>query len=191
MSSSESSGTIPRAVPRPGVRAPGRRFFLISMAALVGCGFTPAYGPNSAASALRGSVIVDAPTNRDTFDLVTQLERRFGQPVAPRYALSYNLSIREDGVGVTPEQEITRFNVLGQVTFSLRDTSSGAVLSSGSVDTFTGYTAGAIDVTASPPRTSSTISTLAAKRDAHARLMLTLADQIVARLIATSAGWVK
>lgn len=168
-----------------------RRAFLVSAFFVAGCGFTPAYGPGGPALALRGSVVVDAPGNRDSFDLTGQLERKFGPAQTPRYSLSYRLNIREDGVGVTSEQELIRFNVVGTATFSLHDISSGALLTSGSVDNFTGYAVGAIDTSATPPRTSSTIATLAARRDARSRLMVALADQIVTRLVATSGNWLQ
>lgn len=168
-----------------------RRHFLISAAALSGCGFTPAYGPGGAANALRGSVTVDAPNNRNEFDLVTHLERRLGQAQTDRYQLSYKLSTSQEGVGVTPQQEIIRYNLVGKVTFTLRDTRTNAILTNGSVDTFTSYSVRALDVSAMPPRTNSTVSTIAATRDAYSRLMVALGDQLVARLVATSPDWAK
>jgi len=173
----------------PARATPTRRFFLVSTLLFAGCGFTPAYGPGGAASVLRGTVIVDPPTDRNSFNLVGQLERKFGQVLTPRYALSYTLRVSEDGVGVTPEQELVRFNVVGKATYSLRDISSGSLLTSGSVNNFTAYTVGSIDTSVSPPRTSSTIATLAAKRDARSRLMVAIADQIFTKLIATSGDW--
>ena len=56
----------------------------------------------------------------------------------------------------------------------LTDTASGAQLGSGVVNSFTGYSA-----------TASTVVTLAAQRDAEERLMVILADQVVARLLST------
>lgn len=166
-----------------------RRKFVMLATALTGCGFTPAYGPNGSAGDLHGSVRFEAPSNRNEFELVAQLERQLGTPKSPQYELSYNVNVREDSVGVTPEQERIRYNVVGKASFSLRDRATGALVTSGSVDTFTGYSAGVTDTTTSPPRTSSTISTLAAKRDARSRLMVALADLMVTQMIATAGDW--
>ncbi|MCF6316468.1 MAG: hypothetical protein L3J30_09340 [Marinosulfonomonas sp.] len=160
-----------------------RRTLILSLAALgtVGaCGFQPAYGPNGPAANLRGSVNVDAPDTQNGFNLVRRLEERLGQPQAAQYALSYTLTLNEDDLGITPAQEITRYNVLGAVTYAVRNTGTGAVVHSGTVDNFTSYSA-----------TGTTVSTLTAQRSAHARLMIILADQITNRLIATSGGWAK
>jgi len=168
-----------------------RNFALGALTAvtLAGCGYTPAYGPSGTAQQLRIQVRMDAPNNRNEFDLVKQLELRLGKADAPKFRLSYKIATTRDGVGVTPGQEIVRFNIFGKVSYTLTDIASGKVLSTGSTDTFTGYSGGSVDVAATPPSTNATISTLAAERDALRRLMVALADQIVTRLIATSPDW--
>ena len=66
----------------------------------------------------------------------------------------------------------------GAVNFVLTDSASGAERAKGTVESFTSYSA-----------SGTTVSTLAAERDAESRLMRLLADQIVARLVATSGAW--
>ena len=155
-----------------------RRTLILSLAALSACGFTPAYGPAGTANTLRGNIEVDAPDTQNAFNFVRRLEERLGQPQAPQYTLSYTLSLSEDDLAITPEQAITRYNVLGSADYSVRDVGSGAVVHSGNVSSFTSYSA-----------TGTTVSTLSAKRDSYARLMIVLADQITTRLIATSGSW--
>jgi len=159
--------------------------------AVSACGFTPAYGPDGPAEQLRVQVAMDAPENRREFDLVQQLELRLGHSTAPVYKLSYKIDTVQEGVGVTPGQEIVRINIFGKVQFSLADAVTGDVLISGSTDTFTGYSVGAVDATTIPPSTNATIATLSAERDANRRLMVALADQIFTRLIATSSVWLR
>ena len=168
---------------------PNRRILLVALAALAGCGYTPAFAPGRAASELRISVAIDAPDDRNEFDLVKQLELRLGRPDTARLRLSYKIETVQDGVGVTPGQEIVRFNIFGKVSFTLTDIATGDVLTSGSTDAFTSYSVGSVDVSAIPPSTNATIATLAAERDANSRLMVALADQIVTRLIATAPDW--
>ncbi|MGH1464668.1 MAG: LPS assembly lipoprotein LptE [Cognatishimia sp.] len=140
---------------------------------LAGCGFTPVYGPNGAGHRLHGKILVDAPEDGDGFELVRQLEHRLGQPGVARYGLSVALTTTEEGVALTADNRTTRREVIGDATYALRDLDSKAVVLSGKVDSFTGYST-----------TGSTVSELAAARDARKRLMVILADQITNRLLA-------
>jgi hypothetical protein len=65
----------------------------------------------------------------------------------------------------------------GAIDYSLTDRGTGARLAGGRVHSFTAYSA-----------TGSTVAGLAAEEDAAYRLMRILADQVVARLIATAAS---
>ena len=157
-----------------------RRTFLTFLAALplAACGFRPAYGPGGAAAGLLNSVTVDAPQDRNGFDIVERLEERLGRTKTPRYTLGYRIETSETGQGITPDDTTTRYAVNGSVAFVLRDAASGRDLTSGKVSTFTAYSA-----------TGTAVSTESARADAYQRLMRLLADQIVTRLLASSAAW--
>ncbi|MDX1780799.1 MAG: LPS assembly lipoprotein LptE [Thalassovita sp.] len=156
-----------------------RRTFLalLSAAALTGCGFSPVYAPGGAGQALLNSIAVDAPETRDEQTLMREIETRLGRSSAPRYALSYDLEVREERMAVSATNITTRFNLIGKADYTLTDTGTDAVVTQGSVDQFTGYSA-----------TGTTVATLAAERDAHERLAKILADLIVTRLIAAAPG---
>jgi LPS-assembly lipoprotein len=166
-----------------------RRFLMVSLLAVAGCGYTPAYGPTGQAEVLRQQVSVDSPGNENEFNLVTRLESRLGRPQVAGYRLSYSVSTGLDAVGFTLGRDASRYNITGKVSFKLHSLATGKVVHESSVDGFTGYSAGVNDATTAPPSTSATISTVAAQRDAFARLMVILADQMVTRLIATSGTW--
>ncbi len=153
-----------------------RRTLLLVPLALAACGFTPAYAPGGAATKLLGAVWVQDPTDKKGFDLVERLEERLGRPEDRRYDLAYTITTEAVGVGITTENEITRFNLKGVIDYTLSDHATGDRLAGGRVQSFTAYSA-----------TGSTVAGLAAEEDAAFRLMRLLADQIVARLIATSA----
>jgi len=155
-----------------------RRAVLLAPLALAACGFTPALAPGGAATRLQGRVRAADPTDRNGFDLVERLEERLGRSREPAYALAYTITTEAVGVGITPENEITRFNLIGVVDYSLTDAATGDRLAGGRVQGFTAYSA-----------TGSTVAGLAAEEDAAFRLMRILADQIVARLIAASAAF--
>ena len=148
--------------------------------ALAACGFTPAYGPGGPAAGLTGTIRAADPSDKNAFDLVARLDQRLGRPKADRYDLTYAITTQPVGVGITPDNAITRYNLKGAVDWTLTDRATGTRLTGGKVESFTSYSA-----------TGSTVAGLAAEEDAAARLMRILADQIVTRLIATSGDWLK
>jgi LPS-assembly lipoprotein len=153
---------------------------LAPMLAAAGCGFTPAFAPGGPAVSLQNAIQVQSPTEKNGFDLVERLEQRLGRSRDPALSLAYRIKTAPNVVGITQDNAITRFNITGAVNFVLTDIATGAALTSGTVESFTSYSA-----------SGTTVSTLAAERDAETRLMRLLADQIVARLVATSGTWAK
>ncbi|RVV96664.1 hypothetical protein EKE94_17440 [Mesobaculum littorinae] len=158
-------------------------------AALLGaCGFRPAYGPGGASEGLRGAIAVDPPDDPEGYVLVQRLEERLGLPQAPQYRLAADIYVGEDGLGVSPDQEITRYQVLGRVTYRLTRSSDGALVSSGEVESFTGYSAPVFDA-ARGTSAGNPVSVQTARTAARERLMVILADRLTQRLLATAADW--
>ena len=143
--------------------------------ALPGCGYTPVYGTGGSAAGLRGTVRVADPDSKDTFRLAGRLEERLGRVTAVRYALDYSVTHETEGLGITPDQSTTRYNILGTARYSLTEIGTGAVIAAGQVDSFTAYSAA-----------GTTVATSSARDDALERLMVILADQIVTRLLAAA-----
>ncbi|MBV1925947.1 MAG: hypothetical protein KUG62_02245 [Rhodobacteraceae bacterium] len=152
------------------------RFVLVlaAVAALAACGFTPVYGPDGTATELRGRVLVDEPVDEHSYFLVRDLEQILGQTKAPIYTLSYILLTETQGQAVTAEGDITRYSIVGEVAYILRNAETEAIVASGEVDNFTGYSA-----------TGDAVETLASERDAYSRLMNILANQLATRLYTT------
>lgn len=152
-----------------------RRFVLTLLAAvpLAACGFTPAYAPGGAAGRLRGRIAVQEPKDRNGFDLVRALEQRLGSPEAPLYDLSVTLDLQRLSGGITPDNEITRYQLKGTATWSLSAAQDGTRVAGGVARSFTSWSA-----------TGSTIAGLAAEEDAARRLMVILADQITTQIVA-------
>ncbi|WP_099827817.1 LPS assembly lipoprotein LptE [Oceaniglobus indicus] len=165
-----------------------RRIFLLGLGALAGCGFTPAYGPGGAAEGLRGSIRVDAPSDEAGYLLVRRLEERLGRGEAATHRLSASLAVGQDGLGVTPDQEITRYRIRGELTWALHRLSDDVTVTDGIVRNFTEYSAPVFDNTRGSIA-GNTVTVQTAERDARRRLMTILADQLVSRLIATAPGW--
>jgi LPS-assembly lipoprotein len=147
---------------------------LIAALPLAACGFEPAYGTKGPARALLGQVSIDAPADKNEFDLVQRLEERLGRTKAGAYTLGFRVETDIAGLGITPDSTVTRYNVNGRVSFTLKR-ADDSVATAGTVSAFTSYAA-----------SGTTVSTVSAREDAFRRLMILLADQVVTRLIATS-----
>lgn len=145
---------------------------------LVACGFTPAYAPGGAGERLRGEVLVAAPQDREDFTFVARIEDRLGRNTAAEFSLSYKITISQEELAIRSDQQIQRYNLVGAVDFTVTKTETGAVLTSGKVSSFSGYSA-----------TGTTVATRAAERDAYTRLTSILADQVITRLVATGPSW--
>ena len=152
-----------------------RRTFLTVPLALAACGFTPAYGPSGPAQGLQGRIRAADPTNKNGFDFVTAIEARFGRSKDPRYGLAYTISTQSVGVGYATDTTITRYNLKGRVDWSLTDRDSDSRIAGGTAENFTSWSA-----------TSATVAGQAAEEDATERLMVILADQIAADILAAS-----
>lgn len=153
-----------------------RRLLLFGALALglTGCGFTPLYGTGGTGTRLRGAVQVTAPQTVEGYRLAHRIEDRLGPATAPRYALAVTLDISSTPVAIDSTDTSTRINLPGTATWTLTD-ADGAVLGTGTVDSFTGYST-----------TGTTVATRSAEEDARDRLATVLADLIVTRLLMLS-----
>lgn len=148
-----------------------RRWVLSLPLALAACGFEPVYGTGTTATVLQNRLLTSEPRTRDAYLLNQRIEERFGRANDPTYGLSVTLNVTEDGLAINTDGDIERYNVIGKASYILRNLETDAEIMSGEASNFTGYSA-----------TGSTVSTLAAQKDARARLMTILADQITIRL---------
>ena len=146
-------------------------------ALLAACGFTPVYGPGGTGGALQNRVLVTAPEDRNSFVLTREIETRLGRANTPAYGLDVTITTSEERLAIDREGNTTRFNLVGVADYALRDTATGQIVTSGTVENFTGYSA-----------TGTTVATLAGEQDAQDRLMTILAEQIVTRLYAADLG---
>jgi LPS-assembly lipoprotein len=104
---------------------------------------------------------------------VREVETRLGRAATPRWGLALTTTTTEDGLAIDSEGNTRRYNLLGTTSYALRDLDSGQIVTSGKVESFTGYSA-----------TGTTVATRAAELDAQERLMVILADLVVSRLYA-------
>lgn len=154
-----------------------RRTLLMLPLALAACGFTPVYAPGGSATQLQNNITVAEPNTRNGFLITQRIEEKLGRAVDPDYRMALSVSSRQEDVAVDREGSITRYNLIGRADYSVIETSTGRVVTSGKVENFTGYSAA-----------GTTIATVAAQRDAQQRLMVLLADQIVTRTLVADLG---
>lgn len=151
---------------------------LCAVAALAACGFTPAFAPGESAARLRGALDVAEPTSQVTYRFAQQMEARLGAAPGGAYRLGYAISIAGQGQAITADQVTQRYTLLGTVDYTVTETATGRVLTSGQETGFTGLgTAGTI------------VATDTAVRDAQDRLMVILADRVADELVSGSADW--
>lgn len=147
---------------------------LIGLMGLAGCGFAPIYGETAG---LRGRVAFETDESVAGFRLRERLETRLGRSATPQFVLVTNVRSSQRSAAITSGGDISRLNIIGTATWSLKTADSGQAIDSGEVEAFTSYSASA-----------STIATQSTRDDAEARLSIILADLIVSRLLILSDG---
>ncbi len=152
-----------------------RRFVLLAPLALAGCGFRPIYGRGSPAEALHGKIALGTVDDRLSFEFYEQLENRLGRADAPVFQLEVTLEVGSEGLAITQDNAITRYNLTGIASFTLTHIARDEVVLQDKLRAFTAYSA-----------TASAYATFISERDAKRRLAVSLADQIAIR-IASSA----
>ncbi|MEM6886770.1 MAG: LPS assembly lipoprotein LptE [Pseudomonadota bacterium] len=150
-----------------------RRACIALPAVLTACGYTPVYGPSQSSAVAPGNIIVEAPNTRDEFLLVQHLERRLGRSDVPEYRLDHALNVRSDELAISITGARARYNLVGILSISLVDMSTGQVVLSERLEDFTAYSAA-----------GTTIATFAAEQDARERLMVVLGDRTATRIFA-------
>lgn len=151
---------------------PSRRFALLGLLALGGCGYTPIYGTGGTGNALRGAVAYTVPETVDGYNLGKRLQDRLGRTEDATYVLAVSLTVTDAAGAIDRDNASTRISLPGTAVWTLTDM-NGTVTASGEASAFSGYS-----------NTGSTVATRTAREDARARLMVALADQIVTRLYA-------
>jgi LPS-assembly lipoprotein len=152
-----------------------RLFGLTALGALAACGFTPVYGPGGGGTALQNKILVDEPGTREAYLVTREFEQRLGRASDAQYGLSLDITVREEAIAISSDNVTTRYNLIGELTYALRDLGTQQVVNTGKVNSFTGYSA-----------SGTSVATQAAERDARARLMQILTDQMITRLVATA-----
>jgi LPS-assembly lipoprotein len=162
------------------IHLPGRRqvIALLAIAPLAACGFTPVYGPGGTGDTVQGRISIAAPDSPLAFSLVSRLEDRIGRADTATYLLSYRIETSETALALSDTDDINRINVSGTVAYTVTETGSDVQVQAGEVSTFTAFAS-----------SGSPVATAAARRDAQERLMVALADQIAARLLAGADAW--
>ena len=153
-----------------------RLALLLLLAPLAACNFQPVHGPGGSGSAIRDQILIGSPETRLEFELVSRFEDRLGAGSA--YELTYRIDRGQRDLAIDEAETIERINLVGSLSFTLREAGTGRVLDQGEVSTFTAYAT-----------TESPVATEAARRDAETRLAVALADQLVTRLVAGAPGW--
>ncbi|MDA9294046.1 hypothetical protein N9Q13_00100 [bacterium] len=142
-----------------------RRKFIFLSLATTGCSFSPVYKSGLGPEFLRGKIVLPKPGNRDDYMLYSKLEENFGQLENPVFSLSVSYGVSSKGLGSLGN--ITRYNLIGSANFRLVEISTGTLIVSDKLKTFTSHSA-----------SSQTLATETAARAARNRLMVSIANKI-------------
>ena len=152
-----------------------RRAILLAPLALAACGFRPIYGRGSAAEAIYGKIAIGSVDSRLTFEFYEQLENRLGRAENALFQLDVELSMESEGLAITQDNAITRYNLTGIADFTLIRLSDGNVVLQDKLRAYTAYSA-----------TATAYATYVSERDARRRLAISLADQINIRITSSA-----
>lgn len=150
-----------------------RRGLILSALAVSACGFSPVYGPGGTGGKLFGKVRTADPRTPDDFTFAGRIAERLGPDSAAEFELNWQMRIAVVPQAITPDEITTRYALNGSAGFVLTRIATGTEVSRGEVSSFTSYST-----------TGTTIATMSAEQDAHRRLAVMLADQVVTRLLA-------
>ena len=106
-----------------------------------------------------------------------QLETRLGVATTATHVLDVALKVDREGVAITPDGSITRYNLSATAIFTVTQL-GGSIVFQDSVTAFTAYNA-----------TASAYATRIAEKDAYRRIAVTVADKIVTRLATSAEVW--
>ncbi len=156
-----------------------RKFLTLTAAplALSACGFTPIYSDGSAAEQMHGRIALGSFDGLAGFQMREQLDSRLGTATAATHRLDVALVVKSDGIAITQDGSITRYNLSGTAEFTITQLGGGVVFND-TVTAFTAYNA-----------TASAYATRIAEQDANRRMAVTLADKIVTRLATSAEDW--
>lgn len=150
-----------------------RRGLILSALAVSACGFSPVYGPGGTGGKLFGKVRTADPRTPDDFIFAGRIAERLGPDSAAEFELNWQMRIAVVPQAITPDEITTRYALNGSAGFVLTRIATGTEVNRGEVSSFTSYST-----------TGTTIATMSAEQDAHRRLAVMLADQVVTRLLA-------
>ena len=147
-----------------------RRKFIFLSLATTGCSFSPVYKSDVGPAFLRGKIVLPKPGSRDDYMLYSKLEENFGLLENPAFSLSVSYGVSSKGLGSLGS--ITRYNLIGSANFRLVEISTGTLIVSDKLKTFTSHSA-----------SSQTHATETASRAASDRLMVSIANEISTSII--------
>lgn len=153
-------------------------FIFSAWGMLSGCVFVPVYAPEGTHIEIREKIKPVDPVNKNDFNFTERFENRLGVAAVPVYMLEYHITTKSKNLYIALDNGLTRFQVVGDVTWSLIRIKDGVVVESGRTSSFSGFST-----------LQYSIGEILSEDDASFRLMTILADQVVSQIIAVSGRW--
>lgn len=128
---------------------------------------------------MHGRIALGSFDGLDGFQMREQLETRLGTATSATHRLDVALNVKSDGLAITHDGSITRYNLSGVAVFTITQL-GGTTVYTDSVSAFTAYNA-----------TASAYATRIAEQDAKRRMSVTLADRIVTSMAISAEDWLQ
>lgn len=154
----------------------GRRAVLLGLgaglgAALAGCGYRPLLAPGDGGLAAV-SLKLDAPGGRNGYAFRERWRRLAGAPKpSPAFRIEAGFTLSETGLAITDDEKTTRYDVVGDLRFSLYRAGEAEPVERGTLRAISAYS------TLARP-----YATRIARRDVERRVARELAERLFVRL---------
>lgn len=151
----------------------GRRAALLGLLAAVGgCTLRPLYGPQPGGAAPgRERLALQPLPGREGYIFREALARRFVLDPGAPLVLTVNLSLRQIGLAISRQGDVSRVNIEGTARFALVDRDGGAPPIEGSVRSISGTST-----------LASAYATRVAREAAEERVLTDLAERVFAQI---------
>jgi len=133
------------------------------------CSLTPLY-TDDRSSNLNRQINIQEPSTQNEFIFYSQLINRFGE-IGDRYVLDYEIFTTKEDKAISFSETIHRIEILGSVTFSLKDKNNGNELISDKEEMYLSYS-----------NSGSTSAVLNAQKNTNEQLIVSLADKVANRV---------
>ena len=147
-----------------------KKIIYVALFLISSCGFSP-LNSNINPRTLLGVVSIQEPNTQNEFIFYSRLKDQFGE-FGDKYVLNYSISTYSEDRALNFDGTPHRIEIVGSVSYSLKDSKNGAVLISEKEEMRLSFS-----------NSGSTAAVLNAERTTNEQVVVLLADKVIDRLV--------